>query len=116
VTYYVECKRVASAGLLSRRIKEALDQIEARKPKSGFLRRRYGVVAADVTRVAFTHNDLTMGVTPDHARDIIRGRLNDISRGVQEDSASLVGGRFLGLWLQIHIPAIVLQHPWTWWR
>jgi len=110
-TYYVECKRVASTAQLARRIKEALEQIEERKPRSGFFHGRHGVVAADVTRVAFTHNGLTLGVTPDHARDVIREKLQSIEANVLKDGPSLVGRRVVGLWLQIHIPSLVLHPP-----
>ncbi len=110
-TYYVECKRIASAAQLARRIKEALNQIEERKPKSSFVHGRHGVVAVDVTRVAFNHNGLTLGVTPDHARDVIREKLRNIAEKVEKDGPSLVGRPVVGLWLQIHIPALVLQPP-----
>lgn len=110
-TYYVECKRIASAAQLARRIKEALNQIEERKPKSGFVHGRHGVVAADVTRVAFTHNGLTLGVTPDHGRAVIQEKLQDITANVEKDGPSLVGRPVVGLWLQIHIPSLVLQPP-----
>ncbi|MGY1988350.1 hypothetical protein ACI792_19210 [Blastococcus sp. SYSU DS0669] len=110
-TYYIECKRVAKAVQLRRRIKEALDQIEARMPRSTLLHRRRGVVAADVTQVGFIHNGLTMGVTSDHARDIIQEKLQDIRASIEMNGPSLAGRSCLGLWLQIHIPAIVLQPP-----
>ncbi|MGY1825203.1 hypothetical protein [Blastococcus sp. SYSU DS0541] len=110
-TYYIECKRVAKPGQVGRRIKEALNQIEARKPRSGLLRRRYGVVAMDVTQVAFTQNGLTMGVTSDHARDIIQEKLQGIGADIEKNGPSLTGRACLGLWLQIHIPALVLQPP-----
>jgi len=110
-TYYVECKRVASAAQLTRRIKEALNQIEERKPKSGFVHGRHGVVAVDVTRVAFTHNGLTWGVTPDHGRAVIQEKLQDIAANVKRDGPSLVGRPVVGLWLQIHIPSLVLWPP-----
>ena len=110
-TYYVECKRVASARQLARRIEEALDQIEKRKPQSRFFRGRHGVVAVDVTRVAFTHNGLTWEVTPDHSRDVIREKLRNIAGKVEKDGPSFVSRPFVGLWLQIHIPALILQPP-----
>jgi hypothetical protein len=97
VTYYIECKRVASAAQLARRIVEAIEQVEERLPKSGFFHGRYGVVAADVTRVASMHNGLTMGGTPDHARDVIRDKLRDIETKISEDGPSLVDRRVVGL-------------------
>ena len=110
-TYYIECKRVASASQLARRIKEAVRQIERRMPRSGFFRKRYGVVATDVTRIAFPHNGLTSGVTPDHARDVIQSKLSDITASVQKGQPSFTDHSILGLWLQIHIPSLVLHPP-----
>jgi hypothetical protein len=110
-TYYIECKRVASAAQLVKRIKEGLRQVEERKPKSGFFRKRHGVVAADVTRVAFTRNGLTMGGTPDHARDIVREELRRINAHLHSRGPSMDGRDVVGLWLQIHIPALVLNPP-----
>ncbi len=112
-TYYVECKRVASASQLSRRVKQALDQIEERKPKSDWLQGRHGVVAVDVTRVAFSQNGLTMGMTADHSRDIVRDKLNSISADLERGGSPLVGRVAIGLWLQIHIPVLVLWPPAT---
>lgn len=112
-TYYVECKRVASASQLTRRVKQALDQIEERKPKSGWLQGRHGVVAVDVTRVAFSQNGLTIGMTADHSRDIVRDKLNSISADLQRGGSPLVGHVAIGLWLQIHIPVLVLWPPAT---
>lgn len=113
VTYYVECKRVASASQLTRRLKQALDQLDKRQPKSSLLRRRYGVVAADVTKVAFPDNGFIWGVTPDHTRDVIREKLNGISRDILDGGSMLTGRAAIALWLQIHIPALVLHPPAT---
>jgi hypothetical protein len=111
VTYYIECKRVASPALLTRRIKEAADQVEARMPLGTWSRGRYGVVAADVSRVAFTRNGLTWGRTADHARDSIRKELSDIHARHLQNGSSLIGRRVLGIWLQIHIPCLILNPP-----
>lgn len=51
------------------------------------------------------------GVTPDHARDVIREKLRNITEKVHKDGPSFSGRPFVGLWLQIHIPALVLQPP-----
>lgn len=107
-TYYVECKRVASPSQLTRRVKEALDQLEERKPESGWLRGRHGVVAVDVTRVAFRQNGLTIGMTADHGRDVIQEELKSISAGLERNGSPLAGSAGIALWLQIHIPVLVV--------
>ncbi len=107
-TYYVECKRVASPSQLTRRVKEALDQLKDRKPRSGWLRGRHGVVAVDVTRVAFRQNGLTIGMTADHSRDVIRDKLESISVDLERNGSPLVGSVGIALWLQIHIPVLVV--------
>lgn len=112
-TYYVECKRVASASQLTRRVREALDQIEERKPKSGWLRGRHGLVAVDVTRVAFRQNGLTIGMTSDHSRDVIREKLTNISADLERGGSPLVDRATTALWLQIHIPVLVVWPPAT---
>jgi hypothetical protein len=110
-TYYVECKRVASPSQLTRRVKEALNQLEERMPRSGWLRGRHGVVAVDVTRVAFPSNGLTIGINPDHSRDVIQDKLRSIGVDVERGGSPLVGSAGTVLWLQIHIPALVMWPP-----
>ena len=109
-TYFVECKRVASPGQLKRRIKEAVDQISLRMPKNGLFHGRHGIVAIDVTKVAFSQNGLTIGMTPDHSRDIIRDKLAEIEGDLGADFLP-PRPRIVGLWLQIHIPALSLRPP-----
>lgn len=88
-----------------------MKQLEERKPRSGRFHRRHGVVAADVTRVAFTRNGLTIGGTPNHARDIVREKLRQIDAELQRSGSLMASRDVVGLWLQIHIPALVLSPP-----
>lgn len=110
-SYFIECKRIASPAQLAKRIKEGLDQIEGRMPKSTLSKSSYGVVAVDVTKVAFSHNGLVMGVTLDHCRDIIQAKLKAISSEVLGHRPGLNGRGVIGTWLQIHIPALSQQPP-----
>lgn len=50
-------------------------------------------------------------MTPDHGRDVIQEKLQDVAANVEKDGPSLVGRPVVGLWLQIHIPSLVLQPP-----
>lgn len=110
-TFYVECKRIAAGGNLERNLVQAkrqlLRHIPAMTDKSGI----YGIIAADVTRVAFIQNGLTMGITADNTRDIIQNKLMGISDSI--DSSALFDGfqRLIQCWLQIHIPAYIMHPP-----
>lgn len=109
--YFVECKRVASRKQLSKRAAQAKRQLKRRLPRKDGKRRVLGCVALDVTKVAFTHNGLTWGLTPDHTRDIIQEGLvrvaSDFSNAFEFEGCR----KLLGYWLQIHIPALVMKPP-----
>lgn len=109
--FYIECKRVRSEGQLSKRLTEARKQLHNRMPREHGKRDVYGCVAADVTKVAFTHNGLTLGLTNEHSRDVVQKKLINIAEAAQtlplfRDCKSL-----LFYWLQIHIPSLILQPP-----
>lgn len=107
--FFVECKRVASASKLAARLSEARKQLGQRMPRKDGKRIVLGCVAVDVTKVGFTHNGLTFGVTPDHSRDVIRDKLVQIA--TQADRYMSFEGcrKLLCYWLQIHIPTLVMQ-------
>jgi len=107
--FFVECKRVASASKLAARLAEARKQLSQRMPRKDGKRVVLGCVAVDVTKVGFTHNGLTFGVTPDHSRDVIRDKLVEIA--TQADRYMSFEGcrKLLCYWLQIHIPTLVMQ-------
>jgi hypothetical protein len=106
-TYHVECKRVASEKQLSRRVKEATNQLRERIPRSTFWSRHYGLLAIDVTKVAYTHNGLVWGVTADHTRDLLRDKLKAIGQvlATQPEEPAIA------LWMHVHMPCLVMQPP-----
>ncbi len=108
-TYFVECKRVTSPGALSRRLKEAKKQLKTRLKRFALIPREFGVIAIDVTKVAFKHNGLTLGVTADNTRDIIQDQLKKIDEGLIKSGYALEQKNLLLTWLQIHIPALVIN-------
>lgn len=111
IAYHVECKRIASGRQLERRLKEASQQLRSRVPRSTWRHRHVALIAADVTKVAFSHNGLTMGMTPEHSRDVIQEKL--VAIGATIDQSKLVDlAPACALWLQIHIPSLVLT-PFT---
>lgn len=107
-TYFVECKRVTSFGALNKRLKEARKQLRNRLKRSTLVPRNFGVIAIDVTKVAFKYNGLTLGLTADHTKDVIQDQLKIIDAGVIKSGFALEQKNLLMTWLQIHIPAVVL--------
>ena len=106
-TFFVECKRVTSFGALNKRLKEARKQLRTRIKRSTILPHKFGVIAIDVTKVAFTYNGLTLGLTADHTKDVIQDQLKKIDDGVLKSGFALEQKHLLLIWLQIHIPAFV---------
>lgn len=111
--YYVECKRVGSMSQLNRRLKEAKIQLHNRMPRKHDNRIAYGCIAADVTKAAFAHNGLTMGLTNEHSRDVIQEKLINIANTTR--TMQLFSGRLniLEYWLQIHLPSLITYPPAT---
>jgi hypothetical protein len=111
VTYFVECKRVTSSAALNKRLKEAKKQLRVKLARFTLVPRNFGIIAVDVTKVAFKHNGLTLGVTTDHSKDVIQDQLKKIDASIMESGFSLEQKNLLLTWLQIHIPAVVLNPP-----
>lgn len=108
-TFHVECKRVSSDRLVARRLKEANSQLQSRLPPSARHKGHFGIVALDVTKVAFQHNGLTAGVTAEHSRDVVREALTDIYGRIRGQRSVFPSDQNVLLWLQIHIPSLVNQ-------
>ncbi|AZD85302.1 hypothetical protein C4K14_2478 [Pseudomonas chlororaphis subsp. aureofaciens] len=111
--FFVECKRIAGIRNLKDNLIKAKEQIICRMPKKYESRRAYGIIAADVTKLGFSHNGLTMSMTPDHARDIIQDKLKSIGEKVL--ALPIFSGRrdIIECLLQIHIPSVVMHPPTT---
>jgi hypothetical protein len=107
-TFHVECKRVASAAQLRRRLSGAAKQLNARMPFDEAERKHYGIIAADVTAIAFPHNGLTFAQTPEHAKDVIQEKLIHIADTSSEDFQFTGCKSLLRYWLQIHIPSLTI--------
>ena len=106
---HVECKRIASPKQLHRRIKEAGAQLAGRMPEPGG--RVAGLIALDVTKVAFVHNGLTLGLTADHSRDLLRQKLVSIYEELGAMEWAFQHDSHIGLFFQIHIPSVILNPP-----
>ncbi len=109
--FYIECKRVGNENQLPKRLSEARKQLSTRMPRKNSLRIAFGCVAADVTKVAFSHNGLTHAMTNEHSRDVIQGKLVPIARAIQKVDLFRDCRSLLFYWLQIHIPALIVQPP-----
>jgi hypothetical protein len=107
----VECKRIAGANHLQRNLKRAKDQLIKRMPSRLGKKSAYGIIAADVTKVAFIHNGLTWGMTSDHARDVIQEKLRSIADSTTKMQIFAGCRDLLQCWLQIHIPSLIMHPP-----
>ncbi len=111
--FYLECKRVGSKNQLGKRLSEAKKQLHRRMPKKHGNRVVFGCVAADVTKVAFSHNGLTFAMTNEHSKDIIQDKLIAIADHSLKLSLFSDCRNLSSYWLQIHIPSLILQPPGT---
>ena len=89
-TYFVECKRVTSFSALIKRLKHAKKQLRARISKHTLVSRNFGIIAVDVTKIAFKYNGLTLGLTADHTKDVIQDQLKKIDAEVIKSGFVLV--------------------------
>jgi len=109
--FYIECKRVGSEKQLEKRLSEAKRQLSRRIPPQSGKLTIVGCIAADVTKVAFSHNGLTFGMVNEHSRDAIREKLINISNVVRKMSLFHDCPSLLNYWLQIHIPSLIVYPP-----
>ncbi|AVB13539.1 MULTISPECIES: hypothetical protein [Pseudomonas syringae group] len=106
--FYIECKRISNSKQLEENLLKAKRQILARVPKKKrILHKYYGVIAVDVTRVAYTHNGLTLGITNDHAREVVQSALRSISEKIELIRFFSKKPPIIQCWLQIHIPGLI---------
>ena len=108
---YIECKRIHSEKKLMRNIYEASDQLKSRMPKKRGGKPCYGIIAIDVTALAFPHQGLVFGVTPEHNRKIIQEKIIEIASSINSDNVMAQNPRLLAIWENIHIPATRMQPP-----
>jgi hypothetical protein len=109
--FFIECKRVASASQVKQRLAEAVKQLARRMPRKHLNKHAYGYVALDVTKVAYSHNGLTFGVTPEHSKDINQNKLKSIANQIDLDVKSYAAKGLLKCWLQIHISSLIANPP-----
>lgn len=108
---YIECKRIHSEKKLMRKIYEANDQLIARMPKKRGDKPCYGIIAIDVTALAFPHQGLVFGVTSEHNRKIIQDKLIEIASNINSNNVMAQNPRLMAIWENIHIPATRMQPP-----
>lgn len=106
---YIECKRIHSEKKLMRKIYEANDQLKLRMPKKRGDKPCYGIIAIDVTALAFPHQGLVFGVTPEHNRKIIQDKIIGIASNINSDNVMAQNSRLMAIWENIHIPATRMQ-------
>ena len=108
--FHVECKRIASSKQVENKLSEANKQLINRTPRRMLGRMASGIIAADVTKVGFKHNGLTMGKTNEHSRDVIQQKLVEATKLIKSTDLFDKNNRLDQIWLQIHIPSLI-EHP-----
>ena len=105
--YFIECKRITSLKALKERLSDAKEQLLKRIPKEFTKKPYYGIVALDVTKVAFPHNGLVFGVTPEHSKKNIQKGLLEIRNILENDNEAIFreNRNILEIWTNIHMPA-----------
>lgn len=109
--FYLECKRVASYNNLQQNLIKARNQLIERMPSKHGKKKAYGIIVADVTKVAFTHNGLTIGLTNEHSRDVVQEKLIKIAKSTMNMPVFTGCPDLLQCWLQIHIPSLIMHPP-----
>jgi hypothetical protein len=107
--FYVECKRISSAKQVQKRVSEAKGQLMRRMPSRVGQHRNFGCIALDVTSLAFPHNGLTVGMTPEHGKDVVQAALRRVTRQHARSFNHKNCRKLLSYWLQIHIPSLALR-------
>ncbi len=104
--YFIECKRITSLKALKERLSDAKEQLLRRIPKGFNKKPYYGMIALDVTKVAFSHNGLVFGVTPEHSKKNIQKELIKIRDILENDSEDIFreNRNILEIWINIHMP------------
>ena len=109
--FYTECKRIGSPKQLESKLSYATKQLNQEMPRRLFGKIVTGCIAADVTKVAFEHNELTFGMTNEHSRDVIQEKLIKIAGSTKDSALFSKSMRLNKLWFQIHIPSLIVCPP-----
>jgi hypothetical protein len=109
--FYTECKRVGSFQQLEGRLSYAKEQLNENMPRRALGRIVTGCIATDVTKVAFDHNGLTIGMTNEHSRDVIQEKLINIANSTSDMALFRNCKNLHQLWFQIHIPSHIIYPP-----
>ena len=109
--FYTECKRIGSPKQLESKLSYASKQLNQRMPRRALGRVVNGCIAADVTKVAFEHNGLTLGMTNEHSKDVIQEKLIKIANSTKDVALFGKSKNLTQLWFQIHIPSHIVYPP-----
>lgn len=110
--FYIECKRVSNDKQLEENLLKAKQQLASRMPANRHLiRKNFGLIAMDVTKVAYKHNGLTFGVTNEHAKEVMQDDLKKIYNKIKHINFLSKKPAIIQCWLQIHMPGILENPP-----
>ncbi|NLL28869.1 MAG: hypothetical protein GX259_08730 [Bacteroidales bacterium] len=107
---YIECKRISSESKLMKNLHNANEQLKSRLPRYHNGKPSYGMIAIDVTGIAYPHQGMVIGITQDHTRDVVKNKIMSIVESIKFDSLFKNNKRLLEIWTNVHIAAIA-THP-----
>ena len=107
--FAIECKRISSRDKLLPRLKAAARQLARHQTRPRLGIHRYGVVATEVTAAVIASNGISLAATNRASREGLQEKLVDIYGSVQDDQPVFADARNIFIWLQLHIPMLLLQ-------
>jgi hypothetical protein len=105
VDVLVECKRLRSHNQVARRMKKAARQLRLGYGRSG-LRRRYGLVALDVSQVIHPRQGLASANSRNDGRDGIRAQLLQFIEEFEIKAPFAADRHLLSIWTQCLTPCV----------
>jgi len=108
-TLHVECKRLESTKKVMIRFKEAYKQLKRRYEQDRTLKKTYGLVVFDISKIVTPKQDILVDSSDIAIRDKIRKSLKDFD--LQYDCTPIFckDKRLISIWYQAIIPALSLS-------
>jgi hypothetical protein len=105
--FFVECKRLKSAGNVRKRVKHALKQLHRRYKSATDPRTARGVLALSITDLANPEHGLMTGSTPDEIRAKVQRHVDAFIERQQDLWQQTQDGRTIGALVELSAPCVV---------
>ncbi len=108
-TLHVECKRLESTKKVIVRFKESYKQLKRRYKQDGILKKTYGLVVFDISKIVKPRQDISVGSSSIAIRNEIRRSLKDFDLQYDCTPIFIKDKRLISIWYQAIIPALPLS-------